>query len=60
MFLIVIIRSIIEVDTFDFSSLNKVRQPTVPAFSWDSTTQTWSYSDIGDLSDDLDAFFEYS
>jgi len=60
MITMVLLRSIIDVETFDFSSLNKVRQPTVPAFSWDSTTQTWSFADIGDLSDDLDAFFEYS
>ncbi len=56
----VLLRNLIDVDVYDFSTLSKVRQPTVPALTWDSETSTWSASDFATLSSDLDGFFEYS
>ena len=37
MFLLVILRNVIEVETLDFSALLKVRAPVTPALFYDST-----------------------
>ena len=60
MITMVLLRNLIDVEVFDFSALAKVRQPTVPGLSWDSTSSTWSAKDFAKLSTDLDGFFEYS
>ena len=42
MLLMVVLRNVVEVTVFDFSSLEEVRQPTFPAFTYDGSD--WSYS----------------
>ena len=57
MFLMVILRNIIDPETFDLSSLAKVRQPSFPGFVWDG--QKWGPEGISDMNSDLDPFFVY-
>ena len=57
MFLIVILRTVIDIETYPISALNKVRAPTMPAFTWDG--EKWSSEGWGDLNTDLTPFFEY-
>ena len=59
MLLMVVLRSIIDVEVFDFSSLNKVRQPVMPGLTY-TTGTGWDTSKIGEQNTDLSPFFEYA
>ena len=44
MFLLVILRSVIDIETFPVSLLNSVRQPTMPGLTYDSSSGTGVWS----------------
>ena len=64
MFIMVLIRTVIDKEYFDYSSLAKVRAPAFPAFKWDSTPTdespygSWVNSD--NIQEDADPFFRYA
>jgi len=61
MFLMVILRNVVKVETLDFSTLVKVRAPQTPAFTWDAAAEDWTFIDKGaEKSADLDPFFRYA
>jgi len=62
MFLMVILRNVITVETLDFSSLLKVRAPVTPAFTYDKTTSQWisSPDELQAKSVELNEFFKYA
>ena len=61
MFLMVILRNVVEVEVLDFSALAKVKAPLTPAFTWDKDADDWTFSLAEDiaLSANLDPFFQY-
>ena len=62
MFLLVILRNVIEVETYDFSSLIKVRAPVTPALFYDSTQKDWltGMDEFDAKSTELNDFFKYA
>ena len=60
MFLMVILRNVVKVETLDFSTLVKVRAPQTPALTWDASLKDWSFNLIVEKSADLDPFFKYA
>lgn len=60
MFLIVILRTVIEIETYPISELNSVRMPTMPGLKYSSSTaqKMWT-ADFGSINEDLDPFFTY-
>jgi len=69
MFLMVILRNVVEVETFDFSVLAKVRSPSALGLEWNPPSDTypkgvWSYDDYfsevqSPLEANLEDFFKY-
>lgn len=59
MFLIVILRTVIDVETFPLSELNSVRMPTMPGLKYSSTAQEMWTPDFSSINTDLDPFFTY-
>ena len=62
MFLLVILRNVITIETLDFSALLKVRAPVTPAFMYDSTTNAWvsGKDEFQAKSTELNDFFKYA
>lgn len=66
MFLMVILRNVIEVETLDFSELAKVRAPVTPGFSLvgDGSSQAYTWETDNEtlegISASLDDFFQYA
>ena len=66
MFLMVIIRNLIDIEVVDFSTLSEVRRPTFPAFPYSgdldltSIDSTWDASFRFDISTDVNDFLYYS
>ena len=65
MFLMVILRNVIDVETYDFSALAKVRAPTAPGLQWNNLGEadynsegSWEYSST--VAENLTPFFEYA
>ena len=66
----VALRNLIDVETFDFSVLAKIRQPSALGLTWNDADDTypqgvWSYDDYfteeqSDIEANLQNFFEYA
>ena len=50
MFLMVILRNVVEVETTDLSALLKYKQPTFPGLNYDSATETWNTESVFKIS----------
>ena len=55
MLLMVVLRNVVDVTVFDFSTLEEVRQPTFPAFTYNGNS--WSFTKLGATSEQLEPFF---
>lgn len=70
MFLMVILRNVVKIETFDFSALAKVRQGTVPGLEWDKDATAsiegmygaWNNAILESttINKNLDEFYKYA
>jgi len=58
MFLMVLLRSIIDIEVFDYSYLTKARSPSMPGLTF--SQGNWTQGNLGALNADVGPFFKYS
>ena len=59
MLLMVVLRNVIDTETFDYSDLVKVRAPAFTALKWDSSVGNWT-TDTSNIQEEMDPFFRYA